>query len=594
MNFFHDLSIRNKLVGIMVIATVFTMGAGFSFVIKTEIDAFKQDMVNNTLMNARILGEYCVTPLDFDQKKGAEEILARMQTIPSIEDVLLFDETGDLFAAYSRSGEDFTVLYKDGTRAVGFESGYLHVSQPIFYDGERYGLIYIRSTTDELGHKIRDYITMMSLLIIVLVFLSYFIAHFLQRIISNPILDLAKITKTISEKADYSARVTRKGFDEVGILYDEFNKMLDQIETREEERDEAVSALDAEKDRLKVTLRAIGDAVVATDTASNIVLMNKVAEELTGWFQAESIGRRLDEILSLIHVKTREPRENPAEQALESGVTTRVAQNTILISKNGDERHISGSSAPISDEKGEIIGVIFVFRDITDLKIMQERLLRHEKLAVLGQLSGSVGHELRNPLGAIRNAAYFLKMVLRDSPDKVKEHLEILEKQVLSADEIISNLLDFSRIKEPDMVSVPVQSLVERALIESAIPPVVDIIAETPSDLGEITVDPTQINLVLMNLIQNSVQAMPDGGALTVAAEKDGENITISVVDTGCGIAPKNLDKIFEPLFTTKVKGFGFGMAICKNLVETNQGEIDVESEVEKGTTVRVRLPIAL
>lgn len=593
MKFFRDLSIRNKLIAIILFSTILTIGTGFAFVVRTEIRTFKKDMAENTVLNTRILGEYCVTPLAFYDRNGAEDILARMQVLTSIEDVLLFDESGDLFAAYHRSGDGSGIFPPGGTAAVEFKDGFLHVSQPISYRGENYGNIYVRSATDQLDRKILDYISTMLIGMVILIFLSSFLANILQRLISKPILALADTTRIISISGDYSTRVERRGFDEVGLLYDEFNNMLDQIETREQERDAATAALDAEKDRLKVTLRAIGDAVIATGTDCRIVLMNRIAEKLTGWSQVESIGKHLDEVITLLNDKTRNRCKSPAGSALESARRTSVPDNTILVSKNGDEKFVSGSSAPISDEKGAIIGVILVLRDITSLKGMQERLLRHEKLAALGQLSGSVGHELRNPLGAIRNTGFYLKMVLADAPGKVKEHLAILDRQVVTADGIISNLLDFSRIKSPETVSVSSASLIEKAVRESDIPPGVAARVETLPEPVDVDVDPTQINQVLLNLIQNSVQAMPEGGELSLTTRKEKKYIVISITDTGCGISEKNLTRIFEPLFTTKVKGFGFGMALCKNLVEANEGEITVESEVEKGTMVFVRLPIA-
>jgi len=244
---------------------------------------------------------------------------------------------------------------------------------------------------------------------------------------------------------------------------------------------------------------------------------------------------------------------------------------------------------------------------INELHEAQEALVRKEKLAILGQLSGSVGHELRNPLGVMSNAVYFLKMVLADADDTTKEYLDIIKHEIDNSLRIITDLLDFARTKTPQRQAVTAQALIDESLGRCAIPDAIALQTEIPDNLPLLRIDPLQMGQVLTNFITNAVQAMPDGGALRVTArlagaihepllqnpkQETGDFIQISVTDTGEGISPENMNKLFQPLFTTKPKGIGLGLVVCRNLVEANGGKVEVESELGKGTTFTVKLPM--
>jgi PAS domain S-box-containing protein len=232
-----------------------------------------------------------------------------------------------------------------------------------------------------------------------------------------------------------------------------------------------------------------------------------------------------------------------------------------------------------------------------ELKDAQEELIRKEKLATLGELAGSVAHELRNPLGVLANVVYFLKMTLPDADDKTKEYLDILSRQVRKSGKIVSDLLDFSRTRLTETTErekVIVSTLVTRVLAEHPLPDSIDVSTQIDTDLPPVWVNPQQIEQVLTNLVTNACQAMLDGGELTISATTQEDEVAISVRDTGCGISLENLTKLFEPLFTTKAKGFGLGLAVSRNLLQTNGGHIEVESKEGEGTIFTVTLPTQL
>lgn len=241
----------------------------------------------------------------------------------------------------------------------------------------------------------------------------------------------------------------------------------------------------------------------------------------------------------------------------------------------------------------------------SELRDAQEQLVRQERLALMGQLAGSIGHELRNPLGVILNAVYFLKMVAqKDTSDKVKEYLTIIENEARTSDKIVTDLLDFTRLKSIDRETVSVSDLISETLERFPVPPSVEVVLEIPPDLPKIYVDSQHMIQILRNLTVNASQAMASKiiaglttgvsttGKLTLSANVHDEMVRLNIQDTGVGIPPENLPKLFEPLFTTKIKGIGLGLAVSKKLIEANGGRIEVRSEAGVGSTFTIWMPV--
>ncbi|NOQ21390.1 MAG: PAS domain S-box protein [Candidatus Aegiribacteria sp.] len=661
---------------------------------------------------------------------------------------------------------------------------------------------------------------------------------------------IAGAVNTVSKAAqlvasgDLDQRAEVETGDEIESMADSFNTMTCNLkimveELRHEitERKRAEEGLRENERWLSTTLRSIGDAVIATDAHGFVTLMNSVAGSLTGWDEAEAVGRPLEDVFNIINEQTGQPVENPAARVLREGFIVGLANHTILIARDGTERPVADSGAPIRNEEGNVIGTVMVFRDITEsklaeeqiqqqkdfldsvlkslthpfyvidvndytiklansaamlgnlsetatcyalthnsdkpcesaehpcpleevkktkkpvtvehihydkngnarnvevhgfpildsegnvvwiieysfditerkqaekalqeseeklssfmnsapdafilfnselnliqfnattaellsfsaqdigksildvlpdlketggydkylevlktgksfsivdlvphpkfgdlhltarafkvgeslgliitditeLKQVEEKLIRNEKLAVLGQLSGGVGHELRNPLGVISNAVYFLQMTLSDADETTREYLEIISSEIRNSEKIVSDLLDLSRIKPAARERTAVSELFDQVLEKQPPPEKVTVNTEIPSELPPVFVDPRQIGQVLLNLVTNAYQAMPEGGILTIGAETEKEKVSLFLTDTGCGISEKAILKIFEPLFTTRARGIGLGLAVSRNLVEVNGGILEVRSEEGKGSTFTVILPI--
>jgi len=229
-----------------------------------------------------------------------------------------------------------------------------------------------------------------------------------------------------------------------------------------------------------------------------------------------------------------------------------------------------------------------------DLRDAHEKLVRREKLAAIGQFGASVGHELRNPLGVIKNSMYYLKMKLGDADAKVLRHIAIVDREIARSNKIISDLLGFARVNAPELNVVEINTLVEEAVSRSLVPDNVTIVTNLERDLPPLMAEADQLVQVFINLISNGIQAMPNGGTLEISSGTEDGVIAMHFLDQGCGIPEENMPKLFEPLFTTKAKGIGLGLALVKTLVEGHKGTIEVKSEVGNGASFSVRLPVDL
>jgi signal transduction histidine kinase len=245
---------------------------------------------------------------------------------------------------------------------------------------------------------------------------------------------------------------------------------------------------------------------------------------------------------------------------------------------------------------------------IRELEEVQDRLIRAERLATIGQLGASVGHELRHPLSVISNSVYYLSMRLKDADEKLNKHLMIMEREIAVTDKIISDLLSFARGERPALRKTQVNTIVQDALSRTPVPDEVTVVTELGRGLPPLMADPGQIEQVFINMISNAIQAMTspgspstslerrvemsNGGRLEIATMAEEGFIVTEFKDSGCGISRENMKRLFGPLFTTKTKGIGLGLAVSKRIVEAHGGSIEVGSKVGKGATFRVKLPI--
>lgn len=230
---------------------------------------------------------------------------------------------------------------------------------------------------------------------------------------------------------------------------------------------------------------------------------------------------------------------------------------------------------------------------LEQLQIAQESLVRREKLVLLGQLSSSIGHELRNPLGVMSNAIYYLESVQPDAPPEVRRYLGLLRNQVALSAKIVSDLLDFARGSQPDRQPTALQGLVEVPWNRVSAPAHIKLVTDLDANLPRVFADPVHVEQIMINLLTNAVQAIDEEpGTVRVGARRDGDRVCVEVSDTGPGIPSADLEKIFEPLFTTKARGIGLGLAVSRTLALANNAELTVVATSGPGATFALVLPI--
>jgi PAS domain S-box-containing protein len=369
------------------------------------------------------------------------------------------------------------------------------------------------------------------------------------------------------------------------------------------QRKQAEEALAAEKERLAVTLRSIGDGVITTDTEGKIVLINKVAEDLTGWTQAEAFGRPVDEVFHIINEKSRAVLANPVEKVLKTGRMVSLANHTLLVARDGTERVLADSAAPICDSHSKVVGVVLVFRDVTQQRKMEEDLLKSQKLESVGILAGGIAHDFNNILTTIIGNVTLAKIMYAREGDSICERLTAAEKAVLRAKDLTEQLLTFSKGGAPVKKTAAIADLIRDTANFAMRGSSTRHDCRISHDLWPVEVDEGQISQVVSNLLINANDAMPGGGTVFILAENttltdqhglplpDGKYVHVAVKDHGVGIPPDLISKIFDPYFTTKEAGSGLGLAISYSIVKNHGGHIAVESELGVGTTFHVYLP---
>ncbi|MCX7794508.1 MAG: ATP-binding protein [Thermodesulfovibrionales bacterium] len=264
-----------------------------------------------------------------------------------------------------------------------------------------------------------------------------------------------------------------------------------------------------------------------------------------------------------------------------------VKREEVLCDISGKNVWLGFSISPLFDRNKNIIGKIITFTDITEVKELQSRIKLRERLEGLGEMAAGIAHELRNPMAVITGYANMLK---KKADPTIQGIVESIQKEISLMDNIIRDFLSFARYEEPNLVSINPERVIREVIESLNISPEIELsVYIEPSD--GLMVDETLIRQALRNLIQNSLDAMPEGGKLSIKGEHKDGFYRISISDTGKGIAPEIREKIFLPFFTTKERGTGLGLAIVHKVITAHGGEITFNTS-EKGTTFMISLPI--
>jgi PAS domain S-box-containing protein len=366
----------------------------------------------------------------------------------------------------------------------------------------------------------------------------------------------------------------------------------------------AEEALADEKERLTVTLRSIGDGVITTDLTGRILLINHAAEALTGWSVDEAVGRPLDGIFRNLDPETRHACENSVAMLTRDPGRVAFNRSTLLVARDLSERPIEETAALLRDADGHTIGMVVVFRDITDALRVQEERAKAGKIASLGLLAGGIAHDFNNILMSIMGNLSMGRASM--SAAGANRAFDEAERACLRARQLTWQLLVFSRGGVPLKKDLAILSILKEAATRAVRGSNVSCVFDIAPELWAVSADEEQIGQVINNLVVNAQQAMPQGGTVEIRAEnivepdqrwehalrvEPGRYLRISFTDRGIGIPEENLGRIFDPYFSTKRKGGGLGLATSHSIIKNHGGYVSVVSCPGRGTTLTLNLP---
>ena len=424
-----------------------------------------------------------------------------------------------------------------------------------------------------------------------------------------------------SGNLDYSIKTAKK--DEIGELSSSFNQMTSHLKsitaTKKElekeiaERKKAEEALKESEQRLRFHTDNSPLAVVEWDANFVVTRWAGAAEKMFGWSATETVGKPIMD-LQMIY----EPDIPIVERTmgkLSDRVSRQVVSSNRNLAKDGTVIDCTWYNSVLQDENGKMVSVMSLVQDNTARikaekeleetnrnleKIVEERtkqLNDSERLAAIGQVAGMVGHDIRNPLQAIVSELYLERDELTNLPDtpekkNLQESIRFIEENLFYIDKIVQDLQDYTKLIKPQKQEMNIQAAVGDALLTVNVPSNIQVSILVNERLTKFEADPSIMRRILTNLMQNAMQAMPKGGQLTISAQKKGKKAILTIEDTGVGIPDELKSKMFQPLFTTKAKGQGFGLAAVKRLVEAQGGRISFESEAGRGTKFIIELPL--
>jgi len=624
MSILQNMAIRHKLILIIMLVCVTGLVLAGVIFISWESSVFRNNMVQNVSTQAEMIAENCKASLAFQDAEDAKETLQALRVESSIVFGAVYTKERKVFATYYRDYAEMKVHPLEFQESgFSFDEGFLSVFRPIVLDGEVIGTVCLRSDLSPMYQMLKRNIG----IIIAVLFLSslaaFLMSSRLQKVISEPILSLAKVAKVVSEEKDYSTRAVKRGNDEVGLLIDAINEMMEQIQRRDtelvdakeklevrvEERTEELTTANkqltqeiAVRERVEESLRKTEekyriqfegalDAIFVADAETGIIIdCNPAAMKLVGREKSELIGQHQrilhppDKIDGGFSKTYKEHFKTKQGQTLE----------TQIITKKGEIKDVAVKASLL--EVGGKKVMQGIFRDITIRKkaeLRQAQLLEQLENAnnELKDFAYVVSHDLKAPLRGIKTLADWISTDYADKLDESgKEQLDLLVSRVGRMHNLIDGILQYSRVGRvrEEQLDVNLNELASEVIDMVSLPE--NITIEVESSLPTIKCERTRIMQVFQNLLSNAVKYMdkPQGHIKIGCVEEKGF-WKFSIADNGPGIEEKFFEKIFQMFQTLsprdEFESTGIGLTVVKKIVEMYGGKIWLESKLGEGST---------
>lgn len=607
---FRDAPIKHKLMLVVVVASSFALMMMAGAVIGYELLTFRKSITRNTNVLAQLVGSKSTSALAFENQEDANERLSVLSAVPHITAAAVYDGAGHVFAKFPANIDSSEIPPVPGTDGSFFKSSHLITFQPILEKGDRVGTLYLRANLRQMYNRLLAYGALIIAAGIVAVVGAVTVSTFLQRLISRPIVELAKVARAVSEQQDYSVRALRHGHDEIGDLTDAFNQMLTRI-------GETTNALAESEERRRRALEGSETGTWEFDLLARHVTWDARMFRLFGLEGTTWKGTE-EEMYASIHPDDRAV----VQTQIDSAIANRRDLNVEFRINGGDGRirHIATRGRVFYDTHGIPIRMSGVSMDVTAAKETEKALQNAMNAAEAAnrakdEFLAILSHELRTPLTPVLTT---LAMLDEDAstPPQLHRELEMIRRNVEVEARLIDDLLDVTRIARGKLelhrqtldlrvlLNHAVRSYLETPAAQKDLSTVVDV---EPGASTHILADASRITQVLWNLLGNAYKFTPAGGSIRVrvfnesgtTADRQGEpDLIIAISDTGIGIEPDIRPRIFDafeqgdPSRTRLFGGLGLGLAISRAIVELHGGTLTAESAGRNsGATFTIRLP---
>ena len=637
----HDISIKRKLIFIIMLTSIIALLLTSMVFVVYDLITLRQTMVVDVTMLSQIMGANSTAALAFNDQKAAEENLEAFNSNPHIVASCIYNNEGRVFASYIRSDMAGRLsLPAPQVTGYHFGSDYLTMFRHVDLNNKPIGVVYVQYDLEELHSRMRRNTSIVIIIVLAVSLITLVLSSRLQRFISLPILSLAKTAKLISQEKRYSLRAEKHGQDEIGVLIDGFNEMLSEIQQRDaelerqrenlevqvvertaelrganrdllteiQERTRAEGALRFAEKTFRDLLETVQLVAILLDREANITFCNDYLLDLTGWQKKEVLGRNW---VDMFIPCSERGKVRLIFSSMLKGEKDYLHHENNIMTRKGKERMISWNNTVLHDLKGEISGTASIGIDITEQINLEAQLRQAQKMEAVGQLAGGVAHDFNNILTAIIGYGSLLLMKMNGDV-LLRTYVNQILDSANRAAEVTRSLLAFSRKQIMNTRPVDLNDIVRgvEKLLSRLIGEDIEITTTLTSKNVVCVADAGQIEQVLMNLTTNARDAMPQGGRLILDTEaihlddafiqshgygKPGRYALLSVSDTGIGLKQDEIEKIFEPFYTTKEtgKGTGLGLAMVYGIIQQHGGHINVYSELDQGTTIRIYLPSA-
>ncbi|MDP8267667.1 MAG: PAS domain S-box protein [Candidatus Tenebribacter davisii] len=601
MRWFNNLSIKRKLFLLIFGITLIAQAIAFSILTIERFNSLKQELLNQSHIQARLIGEYCVSPLVFEDMDGLDHILQKIDALPFILSATVYDQNGNLVSYHQKKGETEPIPQHEQHDDV-FLKNMLHMREAIIYQGIEYGQIHLRVSTKEFKKEISNQIWLFAWVISGMLIFIYFLANRFQKIISEPILNLANFSDKISKTADYSLQIQKQNEDEIGSLYDGFNNMLNQINIRQEERKQAEKTLRETNARHSAMIENIGDVIAIVGADSLTKYQSPNIEKWFGWKPEDIIGTSG---WDKMHPEDIERIQKEFSKVLQKETTSIVEYR--FKCKDGKYKWIELTALNCINDPA-INGVLLNYHDSTERKQAEFELKKyrdHLEELVKGRtqelessnkeleaFSYSVSHDLRAPLRAING---FTQILMEDYVEKLDDEGKRLGSVILNNSrkmgQLIDDLLSFSRLGRAAMhfTEIDMKTLVYNVYLEITSPKEQKKIHFSIADLPEVQGDYNMLRQVWVNLISNATKfsAKQNKPIISVTCQEKDKVFIYCIRDNGAGYDMKYQDKLFGVFqrlhLETEFTGTGVGLALVRRIIQRHNGTTWAEGEVGKG-----------